>query len=117
MVVNLSPATCNVREVSQLVGKQVDFEVVLLDSKGCPLLEDDNTSRETFLKSTRRILAANKQLYRKLIGQNTNIERASIDLTKDDRSDDSDILLPPVKLHKCEFGDSSVVRIAHKIED
>ena len=60
---------------------------------------------------------ANKQLYRKVTGQNTNIERASIDLTKDDSSDVFDILLPPIKLHKCEFGDSSVVLIADKIED
>ena len=117
VVVNLSPATCNVREVSQLVAKQVDFEVVLLDSKGYPLLDNNSTSGESFWKSTRKILAANKQLYRKVTGQNTNIERASIDLTKDDSSDDSDILLPPVKLRKCEFGDSSVVLIADKIED
>ena len=55
MIVNLSPATCNVREVSKLVAKQVDFEVVLLDSNGYPLL-DDSTSGESFWKSTRIIL-------------------------------------------------------------
>lgn len=101
VVVHLSPATCNVKEVSQLIAKQVDFDVVLLDSKGCPLLDNESTTGESFWKSTRKILAANKQLYRKVTGQNTDIERASIDLTKEDSSDDSDILLPSVKRRKC----------------
>lgn len=35
VVVNLSPPTCNVGEVSQMVAKQVDFKVVLLDLKLC----------------------------------------------------------------------------------
>ena len=35
VVVNLSPATCTVKEVSQLVAKQVHFDVTLLDSKVC----------------------------------------------------------------------------------
>ena len=104
--------------MSQLVAKQVDFDVVLLDSKGYPLLDNESTSGESFWKSTRKILAANRQLYRKLTGQNTDIERASIDLTKDDSSDDSDILLPPpVKRPKCVCGDSSMSTVADKIED
>ena len=117
VVVLLSPAICNVKEVSQFVAKQVDFEV-LLDSKGYPLLDNESTSGDSFWKSTRKILAANRQLYRKLTGQNTDIERASIDLTKDDSSDDSDILLPPpVKRPKCVCGDSSMSTVADKIED
>ena len=87
-MVLLSPVTRNVKEVSQLIAKQVDFDVVLLDSKGYPLLDNESTSGESFWKSTRKILAANRQLYRKLTGQNTDIERASIDLTKDNSSDD-----------------------------
>ena len=116
VVVHLSPATCNVKEVSQLVAKQVDFDIVLLDSKIYPLLDNESTTGESFWKSTRKILAANKQLCRKVTGQNTDIERASIDLTKEDSSDDSDILLPSVKRRKCaNCGDSST--IADKIED
>ena len=116
VVVHLSPATCNVKEVSQLIAKQVDFDVVLLDSKGYPLLDNESTTGESFWKSTRKILAANKQLYRKVTGQNTDIERASTDLRKEDSSDNSDILLPSVKRRKCaNCGDSST--IADKIED
>ena len=81
-VVVLSPATCNVKEVPQLVGKQVDFDVLLY-----PLLDNESTSGESF--GSLQVLAANRQLYQKLTGQNTDIERASTDLTKDDSSDDS----------------------------
>ena len=39
VVVNLSPVTCSVKDVSQLVAKQVNFfYVTLMDSKGYPLL-------------------------------------------------------------------------------
>ena len=38
VVVNLSPVTCTVKKVSQLVAKQVDFDVILLESKGFLLL-------------------------------------------------------------------------------
>ena len=69
VVVNLSPATCSVKEVFQLVAKQIDFDVALLDSKGYPLLSNESTSGESFWKSTRKILAANKKLYKKVTGQ------------------------------------------------
>ena len=62
MVVVLSPAICNAKEVSQLVGKQVDSDI-LPDSKGYSLLDNKITSGESFWKSTRKILAANRQLY------------------------------------------------------
>ena len=41
------------------------MEVVLLDSKCYPLTENESTSSESFWKSSRKILAANKSLYNK----------------------------------------------------
>lgn len=104
VVVNLSSATCSVNGVSQLVAKQVDFDVILLDSKGFPLLNNESTSGESFWKSTRKILVR------------SYIERwqAKIwtlnGLTKDDDSCDDSVT--PVK-RKCVCSDLAV---ANKID-
>ena len=66
------------------------MKVVLLGSKCYPLAQNESTSYESFWKSSRKNLAANKSLYDKVSGQSTNVGRASIDLTKGDTSEESD---------------------------
>ena len=82
VVVNLGPSACSVSSVTDLVRKQVDFNVILLDSNCYPLLGNESTSGEGFWKSTRKVLATSRELYRKLTGQMTDPGRASIDLTQ-----------------------------------
>ena len=43
VVVSLTPAQCSVPAVTQLVTQQVEFEVLLLDSKCYPVLTNDQT--------------------------------------------------------------------------
>ena len=50
----------------------------------------------------------------RLLAKTPDVERASIDLTKEDTSEDSDVSLPPIKRRKCACEDTS---IAEKIED
>ena len=88
--VTLDASSCTVRRVAELLKRQLDMEVVLLDSKCYPLTENESTSSESFWKSSRKILAANKSLYNKVSGQSTNVMRASIDLTRGDASEESD---------------------------
>ena len=88
--VTLDASSCTVRRVTELLRRQLDMEVVLLDSKCYPLVQNESTSNESFWKSSRKILAANKSLYDKVSGQSTNVGRASIDLTKGDTSEESD---------------------------
>lgn len=86
----LDTSTSTVRQVTKLVGKQVDQGVILLDSKCYPILENESTSGEAFWKSTRKVLAANHDLYYKLTGKLTSsVGKASIDLTGDDSASDS----------------------------
>ena len=97
VVVNLGPSACSVSSVTDLVRKQVDFDVILLDSKCYPLLGNESTSGEGFWKSTRKVLATSRELYRKLTGHTTDPVRASIDLTQDESSEDSDASFPSSK--------------------
>ena len=55
-----------------------------------PLAQNKSTSNESFWKSSRKFLAANKLLYDKVSSQSTNVGRASIDLTKGGTSEESD---------------------------
>ena len=54
-VVDLSPSACTVSAVTDLVRKQVAFDVLLLDSKCYQLLGNENTSGEGFWKSTQSV--------------------------------------------------------------
>ena len=90
-LVTLDASSCTVRRVAELLKRQLDMEVVLLDSKCYPLTENESTSSESFWKLSRKILAANKLLYNKVSGQSTNVMRASIDLTRGDASEESDL--------------------------
>ena len=85
---------CTVRRVTDLVSKQVGVDVVFLDSKCYPLLENDSTSVENFWRGTRKVLAANQAVYGKLTGQCTDLQKASVDLTGED-SDASSVVVPP----------------------
>ena len=67
-----------------MVSKQVGVEVILLDSKCYPLLENNSTSAESFWRSTPKVLAANREIYDKLKGACTNLQNASVDLTAED---------------------------------
>ena len=101
----LDPSSSNVRQVTELVNKQVELDVILLDSKCYPLLDNDSTRGEAFWKSTRKVLAANRGLYNKLTGKRTALQNASIDLTHEDTGEESDssgttnpeLLEPPLK--------------------
>ena len=64
----LDVPSSTVWKVTELVKKQVDSDVILLDSKYYPLLENGSTSGETFWRSTRKVLAANRAVYNKLTG-------------------------------------------------
>ncbi len=88
--VTLDSLSCTVPRVSELIRRQLDMEVVLLDSKSYPLMDNDSTRGASFWKSSRKVLAANKALYRKVSGESTSLGRASIDLTRNDSSEESD---------------------------
>ena len=100
VTVTLDSSSCTVRRVADLVSKQVGVDVILLDSKCYPLLENDSTSVESFWRGTRKVLAANRAIYGKLTGQCTNVQNASVDLTGDD-SDSSSVGMPPSLKRPC----------------
>ena len=93
--VSIDNSCCSPSAVAQLVTASIGYDVILLDSKCYPLLDNDATSTLEFWKSTRKILAASKVSYNKL----TNKPVTNIDLTGNDEplpkrqcSDDSDLL-------------------------
>ncbi len=86
----LDSNSCNMRRVSDILRKQLNFDVVLLDKKCYPLMENDSTSSESFWKSSPKVLAANKSLYHKVSDESTNVGRASIEpLIQDESSEES----------------------------
>ncbi len=78
--VALDSNSCNVCRVSDILRKQLNFDVVLLEIKCYPLMENDSTRSGSFWKSSRKVLAVKKSLYCKVSGETTNVGRASIDL-------------------------------------
>ena len=85
IVVALEPDNCSPVLVAQLVEQQVRYDVILLDSKCFPILDNDTTRTTEYWKSTRKVLAASKVLYIRLKGSSTDPEKAKvdIDLTKE----------------------------------
>lgn len=79
--VNVDNTCCNPTAVSNLLAKNLGFEVIMLDNKCYPLLHNEATTTLEFWKSTRKILAASKTSYERLTGKPFN---ATIDLTKND---------------------------------
>ena len=108
-----SSSPCTVRKVTDLVSKQVGVDVILLDSKCYPLLENESTSVESFWRGTRKVLAANRATYGKLTGQCTNLKIASVDLTGED-SDSSSVGMPPSQKRPC--GDAVPFSIEEKLD-
>ena len=85
LVVTLEVGHCSLTSVTEAVTQQVAFDVVLLDSKCFPILQSETTNETEFWKSNRKILAASKTLYDKLIGTRTNPKQANIEeLTSSD---------------------------------
>lgn len=76
VVVTLEAGNCNISVVGGLIQQQVGFEVILLDSKCFPVLDSATTSSDEFWRCNRKILAASKSLYTKMIGSSANPERA-----------------------------------------
>ena len=58
--VSIDPNDCSPSAVAQEVSESVGFDVILLDSKCYPLLDNAATSVISFWKSTRKILAASQ---------------------------------------------------------
>lgn len=66
--INSSLGECNVTSVSEMVKAQLGgLEVILLDSKLYPIMDNEATSGVEFWKSTRKIIAASRSLYEKLV--------------------------------------------------
>ena len=80
--VQVDSFSCNPTAVTKLVSANVGFQVILLDSKCYPLLDNNVTSALDFWRSTRKILAASKSSYEKLTGK-TFSSSTSIDLTEE----------------------------------
>lgn len=64
--VTLSSSSCNVQCVAEILRKQLGVEVILLDCKCYPLMNTECASSESFQKSSRKVLAANKALFQKI---------------------------------------------------
>ena len=115
VTVLLDASTPSVRKVTELASKQVNLDVILLESKCYLILENEGTSGEAFWKSTRKVLAANRTLYHKLPGQSSIIGKASIDLMAEDDSDSLNSERPPS--HKQPSKDCDTSLISAGLED
>ncbi len=68
VVVTLEPHKCSQGVVVELVKQQVGYDIILLDSKCFPVLDNETTRSTEYWKSTRKILAASMSLYSRLKG-------------------------------------------------
>ena len=108
-------SSSTVQHVTELMKRQIDLDVVLVDSKCYPFLDNDSTHGKAIWKTTRKVLAANRNLYNKLTSQHTDLEVASIDFTCEDTVEESDSsgatnhkLLEPLHKQPCMRWDISV---------
>ncbi|XP_019859766.1 PREDICTED: uncharacterized protein LOC109588007 [Amphimedon queenslandica] len=65
----IDSSSCKPSSVCQILSNTTGYEVILLDSKCYPLLDNPATSCMDFWKSTRKILATSKSQYEKLTGK------------------------------------------------
>ena len=81
---SIDPHDCSPSTVAQEVSESVGFDVILLDSKYYPLLDNAATSIISFWKSTRKILAASKSILQKLSVGSLDLKRDNdeVDLTQ-----------------------------------
>ena len=89
--VNLDESKCTLNTVAEMKD-QLSFEVILLDSKCFPLL-DENAQGTRFWKSTRKVLAASRNKI-KLTGKSSP-EKVTIDLTEGDSDSSSGSTVAP----------------------
>ena len=94
--VKLDENTCTLKAVAEMVKEQLSFEVVLLDSKCFPLLDNESTQGMEFWKSTRKVLSASWSSYMKLTGKSAP-EKATIDLTEGDSDSSSGSSVAPLR--------------------
>ncbi len=66
---SIDSQSCSPSAIVDLLSAQVGFEVILLDSKCYPILQNSATTEFGFWKSTRKVLAASKVSYEKLTGK------------------------------------------------
>ena len=94
--VSIDVNDCSPSVVAREVSESVGFDVILLDSKCYPLLDNAATSVVSFWRSTRKILAASKSIFQKVSGGSVDLKRArdEIDLTQTDEDEE---LSPPSK--------------------
>lgn len=79
ITVTLDLQNCGPTRVSEMVKEQVGYDVILLDCKCYPLLDNESTQGPEFWKSTRKIIAASKSLYLKLRGDSANPSMADME--------------------------------------
>lgn len=68
VIINLDSNDCNVTRATESVRKQIGLDVVLLDSKLFPIMDNETTSGPEFWRSTRKIIAVSRASYEKLTG-------------------------------------------------
>ena len=90
IIISLEAGECNVTRAAENVRKQIGFDVVLLDCKLFPLIDNDTTSGQEFWRSTRKIIAVSRVSYEKIAGVAPGEELSQVD-------DDVVITEPPPK--------------------
>ena len=94
VIISLNSDDCSVSRATECVQKQIGLEVVLLDSKLFPIMDNNSTSEAAFWCSTRKIIAVSRASYEKLSGNAVGEELGQV---KDD-------VQPPSKRSKtCDF--------------
>lgn len=94
LIISLDSAMgeCNVSTAAEMVRCEIGFEVILLDSKLFPILNNDATSGVDFWKSTRKVIAASRSTYESLVGITAGEELKQVE--------DNAIEVPPSKKAK-----------------
>ena len=82
----IDSSSCKPSSVCQILSNTTGYEVILLDSKCYPLLDNEATSCMDFLRSTRKILATSKSQYEKLTGK--KFTGTAVDLIKEGNTDE-----------------------------
>ena len=68
VIITLDCNDCSVGKATECVRKQIGLDVVLLNSKLYPIIDNENTSGAEFWRSTRKIIAVSRASYEKLSG-------------------------------------------------
>ena len=68
VIISLDSNNCSVNRATECVRKQIGLDVVLLDSKLFPIMDNESTFGAEFWRSTRKIIAVSCASYEKLSG-------------------------------------------------